>query len=1210
MTGSSLVLPLRASRPMELVGGKAARLAELLAAGFPVPGGFTITTDAFHLAGDGMPAELAEQIAAAYRQLGSPPVAVRSSATAEDLGPASLAGQCETILDVRGEEPLLAAVGRCWSSLHSDRARAYFAEHGIAAERVAMAVVVQRLVPAEVAGVLFTANPRTGARDELLIEASWGLGEAVVSGRVQPDTLTLDRATGAVKSAVPGDASRGASGAEEAAPPRAEGEGRSPRTFCLTARHVLELWRLGCRAAQHFGDEQDIEWAIADGQVHVLQARPITTLAATEAVGRCLDETRARLRAAAQAGRGGWVLHNLAETLPHPTPLTWSVMRRFMAGDGGFGRLYRSVGFEPGGVVCRDGFLELVAGRIYMDVARAPEMFFADFPYRYDLERLRREPDSRQGPPTLPAGSWQQRARVARRLAAVNRQLRELARDLDRRLDNEIIPEFERFVQREKACDLRRLSTAEWLERWRQRETAVLDQFAPQSLLPSLVAAMARDELRRSVEELFWDDEPRELVDLLTAELAADQSLLAAQALFELAHGRGALEQWLLRYGHRGPEEFDLASPRWRETPEEVLTSAARLKEGPSPLELHARRAAQAEAKLAELSGRLQHQPAERRRLESQVALARRYLRFREDGKHYLMLGYDLLRDLALEAGRRLETGNDVFLLTLEEVQQSLTTGFAPLALIEQRRAARAAETKLSLPDAIASSDIDSLGHPSRVAGSQWQLAFPISAGVGTGPARIVLTPQGAGDLGQGYVLVCPSTDPSWTPLFVGAAGLVLERGGTLSHGAVVARELGIQAVVCPNATVLFQEGERLTVDGHHGAVSRGETGTGIVCEDSRSLPRELIPPPRGRRERRGAIVRNVCLAGWCLLLAAAFLLPDAWLYRPGMRGMDALLWPVVRAWGKPGAVIATGAVLAVAGLVGQRFLTDHHRLREAKRRAAALRKLAAGLPADSPRRQAMLRLAASVPSRLAAAAMLPLALLLGPMILPLACWFPARVDPAAANPRPGATAHVVALIDGEYAGPVTLTHAPELHLDETTPAVQTLPPLRAALESRLTRWQRSSDLSSLPWELQESGRWLGRQLVDDLQAYLAHGIPPQPLTWTLQTPAAEPGRYALTLTAGDAAPLSTRLVVGDAWPPAFAEDVGEGRPAQAVRGTPGNPVRLVKVTYFAPKQPGQDVFWAPLTRIGCRWDAGWLWTYLAAYLPVLFLLRWLLRIP
>ena len=198
MTGVPLVLSLGESRQVELVGGKAARLAELLAAGFPVPDGFVITTAAFRGASDEWPADLTEPVMAAYRRLGSPPVAVRSSATAEDLGDASLAGQYETILDVRDEDALRAAVRRCWASLHSERTRAYFDEHGIAADRVAMAVVVQRLVAADVAGVLFTANPRTGDREQMLIEASRGLGEAVVSGRVQPDTLSVERATGAV----------------------------------------------------------------------------------------------------------------------------------------------------------------------------------------------------------------------------------------------------------------------------------------------------------------------------------------------------------------------------------------------------------------------------------------------------------------------------------------------------------------------------------------------------------------------------------------------------------------------------------------------------------------------------------------------------------------------------------------------------------------------------------------------------------------------------------------------------------------------------------------------------------------------------------------------------------------------------------------------------------------------------------------------------
>ena len=737
--------------------------------------------------------------------------------------------------------------------------------------------------------------------------------------------------------------------------------------------------------------------------------------------------------------------------------------------------------------------------------------------------------------------------------------------------------------------------------------------------------------------------------------------------------------------GHRAPDEFDLASPRWQERPEAVAALAARLADGLSPLALHEKRVAESAARLEQLSRQLP--PARRRELDQQLTLVRRYLRFREDGKHFLMLGYQLLRDLALEAGRRLGLGEDVFCLSSSELQESLTTGFAPLHLIHERRLVRAAEAKLVLGHVITEADLDALGQAAPCGEAQRLAAFPISAGLSTGPARIVRSLSAAGELGRGYVLVCPSTDPSWTPLFINAAGLILECGGTLSHGAVVARELGIPAVVCAGATQLFQDGEMIQVDGHHGAISRieasnhqghvencslapvlrgegwGEGGSGkgpSPCEsrtgwleaecseapagtarksvdgNSTRIPRHLIPPAVGRCERRGAHLRNLMLLVWGVYLAAAFLLPQDWLYQPSLELLDRLLWPVVAAWGKPAAVAVAALALALLSMLGQWLLTDTRRLRVAKERAAQLRKWALPLPAGTRRRQELLRLARPVQTRLLLAAMLPLALLLGPMVMSF-LWFPQRVDPASWNAQPGATAYVVATVDGECPQPIRLAHDAALTLDEATPAAQSLPPIRATLEGRLARWQQSSDLSNLPWELQEAGRRISQNLVADLSAYLRHDLPPQTLSWTLYTPRDRPGRFPVTLSVGDASStrtgaelakasggrqppddqrvssIQTHVVLGDLYPPERKADLGDGKPSvQVVRPADrASPIKLVKVTYFEAKRPGRSTFWAPLARLGWSgWDAGWLLTYLLAYLPAMFLLRWLLRIP
>lgn len=1186
-TGSEpLVVPLKDAFELAQSGGKGANLAHLILTGLPVPDGFVVTVAAFEGRGGKLFLELEAEIARAYAALGSPPVAVRSSATAEDLPQASMAGQYETILGVEGLPAVLAAVERCWASRHSDRTQAYLAERGLSGQEIGMAVVVQRLISPDTAGVIFTANPRTGDFGEMLLEAHPGLGEAVVSGAVQPETFVLDYRDGAVKEVL------------------------GPRRFYLDSKQLHALWRTAVKIQGVFGRPQDIEWAIRDNQVWVLQSRPITTLRTAQERQDLLDKTVRQLASARAAGRGPWVAHNLGETAGRPTPLSWSVLERFMSGEGGFGRLYRSLGFAPSEEAGREGVLDLIAGRIYLDTARGPGMFFADFPYRYDVELLRSDPDAAQGPPTVPAGSSWDRFGAARRLAGIQRRLEDEAADFDRRFEREIVPPLVDWHCRQKQIDLAGLDVVGWQDLWDERCRRVLDEFAPQSLLPSLIAAMAMERLRNVLAEYCWDEDPRTLAVELSAGGPPDRTLLANQGLWELAIGRQTLDEWLAENGHRASEEFDLASPRWRERPELVEAMAARLADGPSPHARHAESTARSAARWSEVAAKLPR--AARDRLQSAVELVHRYLRFREDGKHFLMLGYDLLRDLAVEAGRRLAIGDDVFLLTLEELQQALRSGIAPLGRIERRRAQRANEARLLLPPVIDDPERD-LTEPTKHDGRARRPALAVSSGVAVGPARIVRDPLSAPALEPGYVLVCPSTDPSWTPLFVHAAGLIVERGGTLSHGAVVAREMGIPAVVLPAATELFSDGQRLEVDGDRGAVASADSSKDRPTSQSPenddpadvALPWSQTPPPRGGKEIAAARLRNVFLLAWAAFLAAMFLLPRPRLYDPALRAVDAVLWPLVVALGKPATVAISAAALAVLAMLGQRLLTDNRRLRTAKRRAADLRNKAKTLPVGSPRREAMLRLAAPVPWRLAGAAMVPLAILLGPMVVSF-LWYPERVDPASANPSPGATVYVVACIDGKHADEVTLESSPELTLDPLTPETQRPEPIRAVLEDRLVQWQRDSDLSQYPWELQEAGRSAADWLVDDLRRFLDGPMPPQHLAWTLTSPD-EPGRYPISVTTGENR-LETAAVVGDACPPEPRDDLGEG-PVQAVRSTdPESPLLWVRVSYSQPKQAGGEVFWAPVAGAWPR-DIGWLGVYLLAYLPAMFLCRWLLRL-
>ncbi|MGA2255376.1 MAG: PEP/pyruvate-binding domain-containing protein, partial [Thermoguttaceae bacterium] len=391
------------------VGGKAVNLCKLTRAKLPVPPGFVVTTQAYlgFIGEDGLGARIAalaakiedgdaamvetvsaqiralltgcpmhksldEEILQAYRRLrvaGGERIAVRSSATAEDLPEASFAGQQDTYLNVRGEESLLKAVQSCWASLWTARAVAYRAKQKTPAEGLAMAVVVQQMVMADAAGVLFTANPVTGARDEVVINAAWGLGEAVVGGEVTPDRMVVEKASGRIKELTVSEKAVMTAITEDGTRQVALSDDRRLARV-LGDDEVARLVAIGRQIECFYDAPQDIEWAIVAGQFAVLQSRSIRGLEVASDVEAGRVTEIERLSAISGSRRRIWVVHNLGETLAAPTPLTWDIIRRFMSGEGGFGRFYHDLGYRPSPQVCKEGFLELIGHRIYADPER------------------------------------------------------------------------------------------------------------------------------------------------------------------------------------------------------------------------------------------------------------------------------------------------------------------------------------------------------------------------------------------------------------------------------------------------------------------------------------------------------------------------------------------------------------------------------------------------------------------------------------------------------------------------------------------------------------------------------------------------------------------------------------------------------------------------------------------------------------------------
>ena len=1194
MTTSPMIIPLSDASQVSLVGGKAINLYSMMNAGLPVPDGFVVTTTAYcqSKGKSGIPSEIASQIRNAYKELGEPTVAVRSSATAEDMAEASMAGQYDTFLDITGADAVIETIKKCWQSLAADRVQKYLAEQGINSKDVAVAVLVQKLIPSEVSGVLFTANPRTGCLDEMVIEAVYGLGEGIVSGEVQPDISRIKTDTGQVLDLQTAHKAKALfAGSHEYQP---VSEYKADKS-CLTYDQVQALRRLGFQAQQTFGGPQDIEWAISKGKIYMLQARPITTLSRTRAYFDLLAKTQSFLESETLDGRGAWVRHNLSETLPLPSPLTWSLISSFMSGSGGFGRMYEDVGFIPSETVKESGFLTLIAGQIYMDVSRVTEMFCADYPYSYDLALLRDNPDAAQQPPTIPNGTYQQLAEAGRLGQKVTESLRTRAEILETEFNNKFVPSVNAWCTKQAQMDLKGMLDEALLELWHDQQKRVLDEFGAMIFLPSMVEALAAADLKDFLTKYLWNYDPDTLLQKLSVSPVIDTTTKSNIELQKVTQGQLSLEKWLEDYGFRGPGEFDLASPRWTELQKELQQLAGQLTDGPSVGDKHNQRINEAKDCLNELEQQINSAQAEL--LHNHTELLQRYIPFREDGKAIFIRALTQLRYTALEIGRRLDLAEEVFFLYEHELSEALLKGFVPHDRIEQRKQRLEAGKKITLPHVIEADDIPVLGQGQVTCNADCWPAFSVASGTCTGPACIVLDPTQVAGLSENYILVCPSTDPAWTPLFIKASGLILERGGALSHGAIVAREMGLPAVVLENATRLFEEGEVISIDGNRGQVWRSNyTDTASDGEDEYIIP-SLRPPVIGDKERVSNQLGLVAALVWGLLLGIMYIIPRSWLKETAYSLMDAVLWPFVRNIGMAWTVAFVGAFFAIIPLLIQRYFGDNARLYEAKNRAANLLKLSRKLERKSKRRKAMLDYAGPVTIRTLKASMASLAWVLGPMML-IFFWLPLRFDPASWNADAGGIVTVAVELDGEYLKPVTCSTGTKLTLEPTTPDTQTLPSIRSTLEELRNEWQQVDDLSDYPWQLQTAGQQAQEIMFNSLNRYLSVDIPSQKLNWMLRIPDTANGHYPVIINLPDQPEIRIILAFGNEKPP--TPDVIKGN---------CNPIIQVEAIY--PRSLQQRRFWTPLKAVGGpAWDFGWLGVYILSYLPAMLIAKKLLKVP
>jgi pyruvate,water dikinase len=387
-----------------------------------------------------------------------------------------------------------------------------------------------------------------------------------------------------------------------------------------------------------------------------------------------------------------------------------------------------------------------------------------------------------------------------------------------------VLPPYLDYVQARRQQDLRQLDNHELLQELEGRYVRVMNEFAKEAIKLSYFGSAAHGELTARLNQIFGDAGPV-MARQLSAGLDDDKTVETNIKLMEVARGQLSRDQFLDEFGHRGGREFELSQPRWREDPAFIdqMIENFRADAAADPARLHEHMKARREEAEQSLPAKLKARGAARaaRGLEEICARVRRYMPYRETAKHYLLMGYELLRGALLEIDRRQKLDGGVFLLRLGELPALLAGRDFSQEMAERRRRRRV-EPRINVPDVVTTDDLEAIGRPLPATGDGDTLrGTGLAPGSGTGPAAVLFDPAEASNLTPGYILVCPSTDPGWAPLFVSAAGLIMERGGVLSHGAVVARDLGIPAVVVKGATQSISTGERIRVDGDTGIASR-----------------------------------------------------------------------------------------------------------------------------------------------------------------------------------------------------------------------------------------------------------------------------------------------------------------------------------------------------------------------------------------------------
>jgi rifampicin phosphotransferase len=871
-------------RSLPVVGGKGANLGEMSKAGFPVPPGFCITTSAYrhyidasdemdewldslnqlkpeqldeirslgqrirdHLLTVPLSAQIKSAIIEAWTKLGKDHAyAVRSSATAEDLPTASFAGQQETYLNVKGAEQLIDAVKKCWASLFTDRAIIYRANNGFDHRSVFLSVVVQQMVFPEVSGIMFTADPVTGHRHTVSIDAGFGLGEALVSGIVTADLYKVrdkqiihKQIAKKEKGIFP--LSHGGTETRKLPPELQQKQ-------ALPDQKILELAALGRRIEKHYGSEQDIEWCLEGDRIYILQSRPITSLYPVPA-------------ASDNNYRVYYSFGHKQMMTDYMKPLGISVWRIIMP----FGK--DSVRAES------RSFVE-AGGRLFLD-----------YSYPMYLKSVRRKlSKSRMVDDDLLAFKKavlreEFQVRVPKR--GVKRQVFRIFIKPLLSFFGKLIPRLVKImyfenpllaIERAKSTfeqDLARFKQAVFQRSGAER-IKFIQEHAGRDLFLSLIDSLAYTlagfitlpKIERYVKKWMGEELSASIHKSTPGNVTSEMGLMIGDladtarnypevveylqqagdgTFYEGLRGveggdvfKAELDQFMEKFGMRAPGEIDITRVRWKEAPTMLVPSILSHMRSNAPNE-HREKFKQGEEEANEaIEALLTRVKAIRggsrkaKKLSRLITLYRNTVGIRELPKYILIRYFDVYREAILEEANILfekgiiERKEDVFYLTLDELVALLENRLKDdvKERIHFRKVLEERYRKLTPPRVMTSDgEIFNAERSNEQAPPGALIGIPVSAGVAEGIVKVVRRLE-EGSLNKGDILVAPYTDPGWTPLFHSAKALVTEIGGMMTHGSVVAREYGIPAVVgVENATKILKDGQYVRVDGTIGYV-------------------------------------------------------------------------------------------------------------------------------------------------------------------------------------------------------------------------------------------------------------------------------------------------------------------------------------------------------------------------------------------------------